>query len=95
MAPPAEVPPPGVLPATYTVKVWDSFGDCFWNIAGYSWVYNDPHRWQVLYEANRAKLPNPNNPNLIEPGTVLEIPSIKGETRRGEWDSNRTYEPLR
>jgi nucleoid-associated protein YgaU len=84
-----------ILPATYTVRKWDIYGDCFWNIAGRPWVYNDPHRWRTLYEANRSKLDNPNNPNIIEPGTVLDIPSIKGETRQGEWDSNRTYEPLR
>jgi nucleoid-associated protein YgaU len=85
----------GVLPATYTVREWDAHGDCFWNIAGQPWAYNDPYRWRVLYEANRAKLPDPNNPNLVEPGTVLDIPSIKGETRQGEWVSGRTYEPLR
>jgi tetratricopeptide (TPR) repeat protein len=85
----------GVLPAIYTVREWDVHGDCFWNIAGYPWVYNDPHRWRTLYEANKAKLPNPNNPNLVEPGTVLTIPSIKGETRQGSWVSGGTYEPLR
>jgi nucleoid-associated protein YgaU len=85
----------GVLPATYTVREWDVHGDCFWNIAGYPWVYNDPFKWRTLYEANRSKLDNPNNPNIIEPGTVLDMPSIKGETRQGEWVSGRTYEPLR
>jgi nucleoid-associated protein YgaU len=85
----------GVLPATYTVREWDVHGDCFWNIAGQPWAYNDPFRWRVLYEANKEKLPNPNNPNVVEPGTVLTIPSIKGETRQGEWVSGRTYEPLR
>jgi hypothetical protein len=45
----------------------------------------------VLYNANRAKFPNPNNPNWIEPGMVLDIPSIKGEFRQGSWDGNRSY----
>jgi nucleoid-associated protein YgaU len=85
----------GVLPATYTVREWGVHGDCFWNIAGQPWAYNDPHRWRVLYEANKSKLPNPNNPNIVEPGTVLDIPSIRGETRQGEWVSGRTYDPLR
>ena len=84
-----------VLPATYTVRAWGVSRDCLWNIAGRPWVYGNPHRWRVLYEANKSKLPDPNNPNLVDPGTVLVIPSIKGETRRGEWVSGKTYEPLR
>jgi len=82
------------LPATYTVRGWGASGDCFWNIAGRPWVYGDPHRWRVLYEANKSKLPKPGNPNVIDPGTVLDIPSIKGETRQGEWQPGRTYSPL-
>ena len=84
-----------VLPATYTVRAWGVSRDCLWNIAGRPWVYGDPHKWRVLYEANRSKLPNPNNPNLLEPGIVLDIPSIKGETRRGKWESGKAYTPLR
>jgi len=79
------------LPATYTVRSWASFKDCFWNIAGHPWVYGDPHKWRILYNANRSKLPNPNNPNWIEPGMIIDIPSIQGETRQGAWDASRTY----
>jgi nucleoid-associated protein YgaU len=79
------------LPAQYTVRSWLTVKDCFWNIAARSWVYGNPRQWRVLYNANKSKLPNPDNPNLIEPGTVLDIPSIKGETRQGEWSSDRTY----
>jgi len=82
------------LPAQYTVRPWDTFGDCFWNIAGRSWVYNDPYRWPVLYKANKHKLEKPDNPNLIEPGTILDIPSIRGEVRQGMWDSGKKYSPL-
>ncbi|MCL2722234.1 MAG: LysM peptidoglycan-binding domain-containing protein [Treponema sp.] len=87
--------PSGVspLPAQYTVRTWASVRDCLWNIAGYSFVYNDPWRWRDLYEANRDKLPNPNNPDLIQPGTVINIPSIRGEHREGMWDPNNTYRP--
>jgi len=83
------------LPATYTVRPWSVSKDCFWNIAGFPWVYGNPHQWRLLYNANKSKLPNPNNPNVIEPGTVLDIPSIKGEVRQGAWESGRTYEPIR
>jgi len=79
------------LPSQYTVRPWASSKDCLWNIAGYSWVYGEPEKWRVLYDANKAKLPDPNNPNLIEPGMVLDIPSISGEVRRGMWDANKTY----
>jgi nucleoid-associated protein YgaU len=83
------------LPAAYTVRPWSVSKDCFWNIAGFPWVYGNPRQWRVLYNANKSKLPNPNNPNILEPGTVLDIPSIKGELREGEWDSARSYEPLK
>jgi len=84
-----------VFPATYRVRAWGVSNDCFWNIAGRPWVYNDPYKWRILYEANKRKLPNPNNPNIITPGTVLEIPPIKGETRRGAWERGKTYPTLR
>ncbi|MCL2443668.1 MAG: LysM peptidoglycan-binding domain-containing protein [Treponema sp.] len=59
---------------TYTVRTWRVERDCLWNIAGYSWVYGDSWRWRELYEANRSRMPNPDNPNLIHPGMVLDIP---------------------
>jgi len=81
------------LPSQYTVRTWASVRDCLWNIAGYSWVYGEPRRWRELYNANRSRLPDPNNPNLIEPGMVLEIPSIRGEVRRGMWEAGKNYGP--
>ena len=79
------------LPATYTVRQWNSSRDCFWNIAARPWVYGDGQRWRVLYNANKSRLPDPDNPNLIEPGMVIEIPSIRGETRQGAWEPNASY----
>ena len=79
------------LPSQYTVRPWATAKDCLWNIAGYSWVYGDPWQWKVLYEANKSKLPDPNNPDLINPGMVLDIPARSGETRQGMWDQNKTY----
>ncbi|MDR2795867.1 MAG: LysM peptidoglycan-binding domain-containing protein [Spirochaetaceae bacterium] len=83
------------LPAQYTVRAWDKYGDCFWNIAGHSWVYGDPHRWPLLYQANKDRIPNPKNPDLIEPGTVLDIPSLNGEERSGRWSPDAVYSPLK
>jgi hypothetical protein len=102
VAPPAVVPqpPPPVvtptpLPAQYTVRPWSISKDCFWNIAGRPWVYGDSTKWRLLYNANKAKLPQPDNPDLIHPNMILDIPSIKGETRSGMWDSSKNYSPLR
>ena len=94
---PAPTTTPSVLPlpAQYTVRTWSSFRDCFWNIAGYSWVYNDPRQWRRLYEANKSKLPKPDNPDLIEPGMIMDIPSIRNETRQGMWSTSGNYAPLR
>ena len=86
-----KVPEP--LPAQYTVRAWSTFKDCFWNIAGRPWAYNDPFKWKVLYEANKTKIPDINNPDLIEPGTILDIPSVKGEFRQGMWTISGTYIP--
>jgi len=79
----------GQLPKQYTVRTWRVERDCLWTIAGYPWVYGDSWRWKELYEANKDKMPEPANPDLIEPGMVLDIPSIKGETRQGMWSPNR------
>jgi nucleoid-associated protein YgaU len=98
----AVTPPPSVnndgkypLPAQYTVRPWASSKDCLWNIAGRPWAYGDPTKWRILYEANRSRMPDPGNPDLIHPGMVLDIPSIRGEVRQGMWDAGRTYDPLR
>jgi nucleoid-associated protein YgaU len=79
------------LPAQYTVRTWKNERDCLWNIAAKPWSYNDPHKWRLLYDANKNKFPDPQNPNWLEPGIVLDIPSIKGEIRRGLWTETRQY----
>ncbi|MDR2150895.1 MAG: hypothetical protein LBO67_08855 [Spirochaetaceae bacterium] len=84
-------PDPAILPATYTVRTWSSSKDCFWNIAAQPWAYGDGNQWRVLYNANKSKLVDPNTPDLLEPGVVLDIPSIKGETRSGAWDATVSY----
>jgi HEPN domain-containing protein len=81
--------PAGALAKQYTVRTWRVERDCLWTIAGYSWVYGDPWKWKVLYEANKDKMPEPANPDLILPGMVLDIPSIQGETRQGMWTPGR------
>jgi len=73
------------LPKYYVVRLIPQRRDCFWRIAEYPFVYGDPLKWPLLYQANKAKLQDPSNPNLIQPGLVVEIPSVKGEVRAGTW----------
>jgi hypothetical protein len=82
------------LPAQYTVRPWSVSKDCLWNIAGRAWAYGDPTKWRLIYNANKSKMPQPDNPDLIHPGMVLDIPSREGEVRQGMWDSGKTYSPL-
>jgi len=82
------------LPAQYTVRPWAIYRDSLWDIAGRAWAFNDPWQWRRLYEANRARMPQPGNPDLITPGMILDIPSIRGETRQGMWQPGVEYPPL-
>ena len=78
-----EIPDTPPLPAQFLVRSWNRTRDCLWNIAAMEEIYGDPWQWPFLYVANRDKLPQPGNPNLILPGMILDIPSIRGEFRRG------------
>jgi len=70
-ATPAEA---GNRPSTFTVRSWAVYRDCLWNIAALPEVFGDPTQWRELFYANRQRMPDPNNPDLILPGMVLEIP---------------------
>ena len=49
----------------YSVKQ----GDTLWDLA--QTAYNDPFQWKLIYQANRAKI---KNPNLIHIGLKINIP---------------------
>ena len=80
------------LPEYYIVRPWAESKDCFWNIAARPYVYNNPWLWENLYQANKSDLPEPSNPNLIEPGMKMKIPSINGEYRTGTYDPKVKYD---
>ena len=82
------------LPAQYRIRTWRGERDCLWNIAKDKAIYGNPYLWQKLYEANKTKLPDPNNPDWVEPGIILTIPSLRGEKRSGMYDPSVTYEKL-
>lgn len=83
------------LPAYYVVRLIPEKRDCFWRISGMPSIYGDPTLWRFLYEANKKKLVDPNNPDLIHPKMVFFIPSLWGEKRDGYWDPNKVYPALK
>ncbi len=87
----AEAKSEALLPKYYKVRLIPEARDCLNKIAGYPFIYNDRNKWKLLYEANKSKLKYLDNPHLIFPGQVLEIPSIGGERRSGEYDPGASY----
>lgn len=83
----AQAPPD--LPRYYIVRLIPEKRDCFWRIAGYDFVYGDPEKWRVLYEANKDILQDPDNPDLIQPGQRFRIPAVEGEQRAGVWNEEQ------
>jgi nucleoid-associated protein YgaU len=71
------------LVAEYEVKLNPAKRDCLWRIAGFDFIYSDSTKWRRIYEHNKNTFRYPDNPDLIYPGQILEIPSIDGEARSG------------
>jgi hypothetical protein len=80
------------LPQYYIVRPWEETKDCYWNISGRSYVYNNPLLWENLYQANKSNMPKPSDPNLIMPGMKMEIPSLTGEYREGVYSPSKKYD---
>ncbi|MCQ2582626.1 MAG: hypothetical protein MJ160_01850 [Treponema sp.] len=81
------------LPEYYIVRPWAETKDCYWNISGRPYVYNNPLLWENLYQANKDNMPKPEDPNLIHPGMKMKVPSLTGEYRTGTYDPKKDYEP--
>ena len=88
----AEIKEVTPLPQYYVVKPWAETKDCYWNISGRPYVYNNPTLWENLYQANKDQMKDPSDPDLIYPGMKMEIPSITGEYREGVYDSKKSYD---
>lgn len=80
------------LPEYYVVRPWADTKDCYWNISGRNYVYDNPLLWENLYQANKQNMPRPNDPNLILPGMKMKIPSITGEYREGTYNPSKKYD---
>lgn len=83
------------LPEYYVVRPWADTRDCYWNIAGRPYIYNNPLLWENLYQnsENKNNMPQPNNPDLILPGMKMKIPSLTGEYRSGMYSPTKVYDP--
>jgi LysM repeat protein len=66
---PAPEPPPPPPPPPAPRQLTVAKGDCLWRLS--STHLGDPHAWRRLLEANRGKI---QNPDLIFPGQVIELP---------------------
>lgn len=80
------------LPQYYIVRPWEETKDCYWNISGRPYVYNNPLLWENLYQANKSNMPKPSDPNFIMPGMKMEIPSLTGEYREGVYSPSKKYD---
>ena len=80
------------LPQYYIVRPWEETKDCYWNISGRPYVYNNPLLWENLYQANKSNMPKPSDPNLIMPGMKMEIPSLTGAYREGVYSPSKKYD---
>ncbi|MBN2544840.1 MAG: hypothetical protein JXB50_03520 [Spirochaetes bacterium] len=80
-----------IFPRYYKVQDYSKTQDCLWKIAEENFVYNDPLKWTVLYEANKKRLINPENPDMILKWKLIEIPSLNGEIREGIYNPNKKY----
>lgn len=80
------------LPKYYVVTPWAKSKDCYWNISGKPYVYNNPLLWENLYQANKSSMPDPANPDLIHPGMKMLIPSLTGEFRDGVYSPSIKYD---
>jgi hypothetical protein len=83
-----------VLPKYYVITVREPVTDCLWRISEFDFVYATPLEWRTLYEAIKEHFRDPENPDLVFPGQVLEIPSLRGEKREGTHTEGAVYVPL-
>ncbi len=80
------------LPEYYVVTPWEQSRDCYWNISGKPFVYNNPLLWENLYQSNKDEMSDPDNPDLIHPGMKMHIPSLTGEIREGVYSPSISYD---
>lgn len=80
-----------ILPKYYKVRLIPRNRDTIRNISAYEFIYGDGTKWATIYEANKDKLSDANNPNLIYPGTIFEIPNMGNDMRGGTYEVGKEY----
>ena len=71
----------------YTVRSWEQYKDCLWNIAGQSDIYGDPFQWVKLWQGNSNII---RNPDIIKQGMELTVPP-PGPKSTDEQKAERMY----
>ncbi len=72
---------------SYTVRSWEQYHDCLWNIAGQSDIYGDPFQWVKLWQGNSNII---RNPDIIREGMELTVPPPGPKTTE-EQKAERMY----
>ncbi len=72
---------------SYTVRSWEQYKDCLWNIAGQSDIYGDPFQWVKLWQGNSNII---RNPDIIRQGMELTVPP-PGPKTTDEQKAERMY----
>ena len=71
----------------YTVRSWEKYRDCLWNIAGQADIYNDPFQWVKLWQGNSNII---RNPDIIRQGMEITVPPPGPKTTE-EQKAERMY----
>ncbi|WP_241033653.1 LysM peptidoglycan-binding domain-containing protein [Brachyspira hampsonii] len=77
-----------VLPRYYTVRA----GDTLLKISSYPFIYGERNFWRIIYIHNRYII---NDTTSLPIGLKLFIPSIRGETRYWNYESQLEYVPFK
>lgn len=72
----------------YTVGTWSKDRDCLWNIAKKKDIYDNAFMWPKIWQGNRDKI---RDPDIIQPGWKLKIPSVAPLTKEEKTSANKYY----
>ncbi len=72
----------------YTVGTWSKDRDCLWNIAKKKDLYDNALMWPKIWQGNRDKI---RDPDIIQPGCKLKIPSVAPLTKEEKTAANKYY----
>lgn len=62
-----------LIKTNYQVRLIPERRDCLWRIAEYEFIFNNPWKWPVIYQANKEQI---KDPHMIFPGQLFDIPGL-------------------